>query len=83
MRLVELSFRKAGNSDAIIPLHSVVASILVLGLFLSLILDVVFLFVVVIKKAMQKPLLISNFILYFNLIMLPVEIWYNFIWKTA
>lgn len=83
MRLVELSFRKSANTDAIIPLHSVVASILVLGLFLSLILDIVFLFVVGIKKIMQKPLLIPKFILYFNLIMLPIEIWYNFIWKTA
>ena len=83
MRLVELSLRKGGNSDAVIPLHSVVASILVLGLFLSLILDVVFLFVVVLKKAVHKPLLISTFMLYFNLIMLPIEIWYNFIWKTG
>jgi hypothetical protein len=83
MRLIELSLRKGGNPEVIIPLHSVVASILVLGLFLSLILDVVFLFIVALKKVMQKPLLISTFILYFNLIMLPIEIWYNFIWKTA
>jgi hypothetical protein len=83
MRLIELSLRKSGSPDAIIPLHSVVASILVLGLFLSLILDVVFLFIIVLKKVMQKPLLISKFILYFNLIMLPIEIWYNFIWKTG
>jgi hypothetical protein len=82
MRLIELSLRKSGNTDAIIPLHSVVASILVLGLFLSLILDIAFLFVVGLKKLMQKPLLIPKFILYFNLIMLPIEIWYNFIWKT-
>jgi hypothetical protein len=83
LRLVELSLRKGGNPEALIPLHSVVASILVLGLFLSLILDVFFLFVIGLKKVMQKPLLISNFMLYFNLIMLPIEIWYNFIWKTA
>jgi hypothetical protein len=83
MRFLELWLRKGGNTDAVIPLHSVVASILVLGLFLSLILDIVFLFVVGLKKVMQKPLLISNSILYFNLIMLPIEIWYNFIWKTA
>ncbi len=83
MRFFELWLRKGGNTDAIIPLHSVVASILVLGLFLSLILDIAFLFVVGLKKLMQKPLLIPKFILYFNLIMLPVEIWYNFIWKTA
>jgi hypothetical protein len=83
MRLVELSLRKSGNADAIIPLHSVVASVLILGLFLSLILDIVFLFVVGIKKLMQKQLLIPKFILYFNLIMLPIEIWYNFIWKTG
>jgi hypothetical protein len=48
-----------------------------------LILDIVFLFVVGIKKATQKPLLIPKFLLYFNLIMLPIEIWYNFIWRTA
>jgi hypothetical protein len=83
MRFFELWLRKGGNTDAVIPLHSVVASILVLGLFLSLILDVVFLFLVILKKIMQKPLLIPTFILYSNLIMLPVEIWYNFIWKTA
>ncbi len=83
IRFIELSLRKGGNTDAVIPLHSVVASIIVLGLFLSLILDIVFLFVVGIKKLMRKPLLIPTFILYFNLIMLPIEIWYNFIWKTA
>jgi hypothetical protein len=83
MRLIELSLKKSGNPEAIMPLDSVVGSILVLGLILSLILDIVFLFVVSIKKAMQKPLLIPKFILYFNLIMLPIEIWYNFIWKTA
>jgi hypothetical protein len=82
MRFLELWLRKGGNTNAVIPLHSVVASVLVLGLFLSLILDVVFLFVIAIKKAMQKPLLISKLIIYFNLIMLPVEIWYHFIWKT-
>ena len=83
MRLIELSLSKGGNKEAIIPLHSVVASILVLGLILSLILDIIFLFIVILKKAMQKPLPISKYILYFNLIMLPIEIWYNFIWKTA
>jgi hypothetical protein len=83
MRLIELSLRKGGNPDAIIPLHSVVASILVLGLFLSLILDIAFLFIVILKKAMKSPILTPKFILFFNLIMLPIEIWYNFIWKTA
>jgi hypothetical protein len=83
LRFLELSLRKSGNPEAVIPLHSVVASILVLGLFLSLILDFIFAFVIAFKKVMKKPLLISNFILYFNLIMLPIEIWYNFIWKTA
>jgi hypothetical protein len=83
LRLLEIWLRKGGNPNAVIPLHSIVATVIVLGLFLSILFDVLFAIVIVAKKILRQPINISSFILYFNLIMLPIEIWYNFIWKTG
>ncbi len=83
LRLFEIWLRKGGNPNAVIPLHSFVATVIVLGLFVSILLDILFAILIVAKKILRQPINISSFILYFNLIMLPIEIWYNFFWKTG
>jgi hypothetical protein len=82
MRLVEISADKVHHaSDAVAPVNPILASVLVLGLYLSFFLNALFLIIFLIKKLAKSPMGIETFILYVNLLMLPIEIWYNFIWK--
>ncbi len=80
IRLIDIGLKKNGSSEALIPLPFVVATIAVLGTFVSFILNVVFAGVFTVKKLSKKIIEIPAFLIYFNLIMLPVEIWYFFIW---
>ncbi len=80
IRLIDIGLKKNGSSEALIPLPFVVATIAVLGTFVSFILNVVFAGVFAVKKFSKKIIEINTFIVYFNLIMLPIEIWYFFIW---
>jgi hypothetical protein len=79
-RIIEMFAKKNGNSEALIPLPFLVATVVLLGTIVSFIFDLIFITVVAIQKALKRPLEIPAYILYFNLLMLPVEIWYFFIW---
>jgi hypothetical protein len=81
LRLIDMGLKKNGG-EALIPLPFVVATIAVLGTFVSFTLDVTFAILFSIKKFSKRVVEISPFIVYFNLLMLPLEIWYFFIWKT-
>ena len=78
MRLVEFGMRKGGNTNAAIPLPAIEEIIILLGFFVVFLLNPAFLFIVLFRKSIRKPIPVANFILWFNVIMLPIEIWYSF-----
>ena len=78
MRLVEFGMLKNGNTNAVIPLQAVEGTIVVLGFIIAVILNAAFVLIVLFKKFTGKPLQVNNFILLFNFILFPVEIWYSF-----
>jgi hypothetical protein len=81
MRLIEFWFRKNGNNEALIPLPFLVGTIAILGVLISFFLNIAFAALITIQKSLKKKLTIPLFILYFNLIMLPVQVWYFFFSK--
>lgn len=78
MRLVEYGMRKNGNPNAVIPLQAVEGTIVILGFIVAVLLNAAFVFIVLYRKSIRKPLLVNNFILFFNLLLFPIEIWYSF-----
>ena len=78
MRLVEFGMRKNGNSNAVIPLQAIEGSIVILGFIVAVFLNAAFLFIVLFRKSVRKPIPVNSFILFFNLLLFPVEIWYSF-----
>jgi hypothetical protein len=82
IRVIDMGLKKNGSGEALIPLPFLVATIAVLGTFVSFTLDVAFAISFAVKKFSKKIIVTNPFIVYFNLLMLPVEIWYFFIWKT-
>ena len=78
MRLVEYGMRKNGNLNAVIPLQAVEGTIVILGFIVALFLNAAFVFIVLFRKSIRKPLPVNNFILLFNLLLFPFQIWYSF-----
>ena len=78
MRLVEFGMRKNGNTNAVIPLQAVEGTIVILGFIVAILLNSAFVFIVLFRKSIRKALPVNNFILWFNILMLPIEIWYLF-----
>ena len=78
MRLVEFGMRKNGNINAVIPLQAIEGTIVILGFIVAVLLNVAFVFVVLFRKSIRKPIPVNNCILFFNLVLFPVEIWYSF-----
>ena len=70
--------RTNGNPNAVIPLQAVEGTIVVLGFIVAILLNAAFVFIVLYRKSTRKPVFSNNFILVFNLIMFPIEIWYSF-----
>ena len=77
-RLVELGMKKGGNNNAVIPLPVLEGSIVILGFTVAVILNAAFVFIVLFRKSVRKPLTVGGFLLWFNLILFPVEVWYLF-----
>ena len=78
MRLVEFGMRKNGNTNAVIPLQALEGTIVILGFIVAILLNVAFVFIVLFRKSIRRQIPVQKFILWFNIIMLPVEIWYSF-----
>ena len=78
MRLVEFGMRKNGNVNAVIPLQAIEGTIVIIGFIVAVLLNAAFVFVVLFRKSIRKPIHVNNFILFFNLVLFPVEIWYSF-----
>ena len=80
LRLVEMGMRAKGNKDAIIPLPFVEGTIVLLG-YGSIFLNIFFILTLIFFKSTKKELLIPTWLLWFNLLMLPIQIWYHFFSK--
>ena len=70
--------RKNGNVNSVIPLKAIEGTIVILGFIVAVLLNAAFVFVVLFRKSIRKPIPVNNFILFFNLLLFPVEIWYSF-----
>src|SRR4051812_8672549 len=77
LRYVDMGRRAHGNNNSIIPLQPVVASIVMLAL-VSIFLNMAFVFIVLYRRSVKKPVNTSRFIIWFNLILLPLQVWYYF-----
>ena len=78
MRLVEFGMRKNGNLNAVIPLQAIEGTIVILGFIVAVLLNAAFVFIVLYRKSNRKPLLVNPFLLWFNLLLFPLEVWYSF-----
>ena len=78
MRLVEFGMRKNGNVNAVIPLQAIEGPIVILGFIVAVLLNASFVFIVLYRKSNRKPLLVNPFLLWFNLLLFPIEVWYSF-----
>ena len=70
--------RKNGNTNAVIPLQAVEGTIVILGFVVAILLNAAFVFIVLFRKSIRRSIPVHNYILWFNLFILPVEIWYSF-----
>ena len=70
--------RKNGNTNAVIPLQAVEGTIVILGFIVAILLNAAFVFIVLFRKSIRRPVPVNKFILWFNILMLPVQIWYSF-----
>lgn len=78
LRTVELGMKKNGNPNSVIPLQPIEGSIVVLGV-VAILLNAAFAFIILYRKSIRKTFVVHGFILWFNLLLLPVQIWYHFI----
>ncbi len=62
----------------IAPLQALEGSIAVLGLFLAVILNSIFVLILIFNRVQKSSILIPKFILWLNIILLPIEIWFAF-----
>ncbi len=79
MRYLQAFQQKTNHAAGTVVLQPVMASVAVLGLILAVILNSVFAFIILYRKSIRRPAAVPAFVLWFNLIMLPVEIWYQFL----
>jgi hypothetical protein len=80
LRLVEMRMRAKGNKDALIPLPFVEGTIVILGT-VAIIINLFFLLFIVIKKLTKQPVFVSKVIIWFNVILFFVQVWYHFFSK--
>ena len=78
MRLVEFGMRKNGNVNAVIPLQAIEGTIVILGFIVAILLNAAFVFIVLYRKSNRKSLPVNSFLLWFNLLLFPLELWYSF-----
>jgi len=78
MRLVEFGMCKNGNLNAVMPLQAIEGTVVILGFIVAILLNAAFVFIVLFRKSNRKPLPVNSFLLWFNLLLFPFEIWYSF-----
>jgi hypothetical protein len=77
LRLVEMAKRSQGNMDAAIPLAPLQGLLVILG-YSAVFLNALFLLVYIFTKVTRKINLAPRWIVFFNLVMFPVQVWYFF-----
>lgn len=70
--------RKKGNVNAVIPMQAIEGTIVILGFVVAILLNAAFVFIVLYRKSNRRPSPVSPFLLWFNLLLFPVEVWYSF-----
>lgn len=80
MRFIE---RRPSNvsHDAVIPLPFVEGTIAILGMVVAIAVNAAFVFIVLFRKSIRRPVIVSPFIIWFNIIMLAMEIWAQFFYR--
>lgn len=68
------------SNDRIAPLPLAEGLIVVMG-FAAVLLNAAFAFIVLYRKSIRRPINVAAFLLWFNLLLLPVQVWYHFISK--
>ena len=68
------------SNDRIAPLPVAEGLIVVMG-FAAILLNAAFAFIVLYRKSIRRPINVATFLLWFNLLLLPVQVWYHFISK--
>ena len=77
IRLVEMAKRETGNANAVIPLQALEASLVVLG-YSAIFLNAVFFLLVLYRVASRKIKSLPRWIVFFNLVLFPIQVWYFF-----
>ncbi len=77
LRLVEMAKRSQGNQDAAIPLAPLEGLVVILG-YSAVFLNFLFLLVYLVKRATSKIHGAPRWIVFFNLVLFPVQVWYFF-----
>lgn len=78
MRFIENSVQSKGSHDAVIPVPVLEGIIAILGLVVAIIANAAFVFIILFRKSIRKPVNVSPIIIWFNILMLPVQVWYQF-----
>lgn len=77
LRLIEMGKRSKGNLDAAIPLPAVEGLLVTLG-YTAIFLNAVYVVFYLFRLATRKPGFSPRWVVLFNLIMFPVQVWYFF-----
>ena len=78
LRYVELVKRVNGNFDSVIPLPPLESIMVTLGLLVAILINTTFVFLCLYLLATKKIKLIPRWIVLFNLLIFPVQVWYHF-----
>jgi len=77
LRLVENSRKQQALSETVIPLPALQGSLVVLG-YLAILFNLIFCLSLIIRWISGKGWVLPKWITLFNLIMLPLQVWYFF-----
>ena len=79
--MINVAAHGRGGKDIVTQLPWLRESIVLLGLILAIILNSAFVFIILFRKSVRKPVNVSHFIIWFNLLLFPIQVWYQFIAK--
>lgn len=77
LRLVEMVKRSSGNLNAAIPLRPIEAGLVVLG-YTAIFINAVFFLLSIFWLAGKKIKILPRWIIFFNLSLFPIQVWYFF-----
>ncbi len=75
LRMMELGYKK---TNGVIPLPALEGTVAILGLVLAVIFNSIFALIFIFKKVQKSNISVPTFLLWFNIVLLPIEIWFAF-----